>query len=97
MQVMQVDNIVTVSGLLHHIRSEKKSDKYFLFSIKQETPWHDGTTRKDFLVSRAFVSTVQETVKNLPEGTPLKVQGSLHSSLGSGEMYIYAQEVETIV
>jgi hypothetical protein len=97
MEITQVDNIVTVSGLLHHIRSEKKNDKYFLFSIKQETPWYDGTTRKDFLVSRAFIPTVRETVRSLPEGTPLKVQGSLHSSLGSGEMYIYAQEVETIV
>jgi hypothetical protein len=94
---MRVDNIVTVSGLLHHIRSEKKNDKYFPFSVKQETPWHDGSTRKDFLVSRAFIPGIQEQVKNLPEGTPLKVQGTLQSSLGSGEMYIYVQEVETIV
>jgi hypothetical protein len=94
---MRVDNIVTVSGLLHHIRSEKKNDKYFPFSVKQETPWYDGTIRKDFLVSRAFIPHIREQVKNLPEGTPLKVQGSLQSSLGSGEMYIYVQEVETIV
>jgi hypothetical protein len=94
---MRVDNIVTVSGLLHHIKSEKKNDKYFSFSVKQETPWNDGTVRKDFLVSRAFIPDIQEQVKNLPEGTPLKVQGTLQSSLGSGEMYIYAQEVETIV
>ena len=95
-EVMKVDNEVTVSGLLHHIRSEKKSDKYFLFSIKQETPWSDGTIRKDFLVSRAFIPDVQEQVKSLPEGTPLKVNGSLQSSLGSGEMYIYAREVEAL-
>ncbi|MDR1977631.1 MAG: DNA-binding protein [Synergistaceae bacterium] len=93
---MRVDNIVTVSGLLHHIRSEKKNDKYFPFSVKQETPWHDGTVRKDFLVSRAFIPDVQELVKGLPEGTPLKVRGILHSSLGSGEMYIYVQEVSTL-
>ena len=93
---VKVDNAVTVSGLLHHIRSEKKSDKYFLFSIKQETPWNDGTIRKDFLVSRAFIPDVKEKVKALPEGTPLKVLGSLQTSLGSGEMYIYAQEVETL-
>ena len=96
MEAMKVDNAVTVSGLLHHIKSEKKSDKYFLFSIKQETPWSDGTIRKDFLVSRAFISDVQEKIKALPEGTPLKVYGSLQSSLGSGEMYIYAREVETL-
>jgi hypothetical protein len=95
-EVMKMDNSVTVSGLLHHIRSEKKSDKYFLFSLKQETPWNDGTIRKDFLVSRAFIPDVQKQVKALPEGTPLKVIGSLQSSLGSGEMYIYAREVEAL-
>ena len=95
-EIMRMDNSVAVSGLLHHIKSEKKSDKYFLFSIKQETPWSDGTIRKDFLVSRAFIPNVQEQVKALPEGTPLKVHGSLQSSLGSGEMYIYAREVETL-
>ena len=95
-EIMRADNSVTVSGLLHHIRSEKKSEKYFLFSIKQEAPWSDGTVRKDFLVSRAFIHDVQEQVKALAEGTPLKVLGLLQSSLGSGEMYIYAREVEIL-
>ncbi|MDR2528349.1 MAG: DNA-binding protein [Synergistaceae bacterium] len=93
---MRVDNEVMVSGLLHHIRSEKKSDKYFLFSVKQETPWHDGSVRKDFLVSRAFIPTVREQVKALAEGTPLRVRGSLQSSLGSGEMYLCAKNVELL-
>ena len=95
-EVMKVDNEVTVSGLLHHVRGEKKNDKYFSFSIKQEAPWGDGTIRKDFLVSRAFIPDVQEQVKALPEGTPLRVRGSLQSSLGSGDMYIYAREVEAL-
>lgn len=94
--VMQVDNKVTVTGLLHHIRSDKKSGKYFLFSVKQETPWNDGTIRKDFLVSRAFIPSIQDQVKSLPEGTPLRVEGTLQSSLGSGDMYIYAQEVQAL-
>jgi hypothetical protein len=94
--VTKVHNEVALSGLLHHIRSERKSDKYFLFSVKQETPWSDGTVRKDFLVSRAFIPGVQEQIKALPEGTPLKVLGSLHSSRGSGEMYIYVNEVKTL-
>jgi hypothetical protein len=93
---MQVDNSVTISGLLHHIKSGKRDDKYFLFSVKQETPWSDGTIRKDFLVSRAFLPEIQERVQVLPEGTPLKVSGSLHSSLGSGELYVYAREVEVL-
>jgi hypothetical protein len=93
---MQLDNSVTVSGLLHHIKSGKKNDKYLLFSVKQETPWGDGTTRRDFLVSRAFLPEIQERIQTLPEGAPLKVIGSLHSSLGSGELYIYVQEVEVL-
>ncbi|MDR1649013.1 MAG: DNA-binding protein [Synergistaceae bacterium] len=93
---MQVDNSVTISGLLHHIKSGKKSGKYLLFSIKQETPWGDGTTRRDFLVSRAFLPEIQDRIQSLPEGTPLKVTGSLHSSLGSGELYIYVEGVEVL-
>lgn len=93
---MQTDNRVTVSGLLHHIRTDKKSEKYFPFSIKQETPWNDGTTRKDFLLSRVFLSNLQDEIKNLPEGTPLKISGILQSSLGSGDMYINVQEVHKI-
>ena len=93
---MQIDNIVTVSGHLHHIRSEKKNGRYFSFSVKQETPQNDGTLRRDFLVSRAFVPEIREQVMALPEGTPLRVSGILQSSLGSGEMYINVREVEPL-
>jgi len=93
---VKVDNAVTVSGFLHHIKSEKKSDKYFLFSIKQETTCGDGTTRKDFLISRAFIPDIQAQVRELPRGTPILVRGTLQSSRGSGEMYIYAREVEVL-
>lgn len=93
---MHMDNAVTISGLLHHIRTDKKSDRYFPFSIKQETPWNDGTVRKDFLVSRAFHPTLQDEVRALPEGTPLRVHGVLQTSLGSGEMYIHVKEVQKV-
>ena len=93
---MQIDNIVTVSGRLHNIRSEKRNDKYFSFSVKQETPQDDGSLRRDFLVSRAFVPEIRERVMAMPEGTPLRVNGILQSSLGSGEMYINAREVEPL-
>jgi len=93
---VKVDNVVTVSGLLHHTKSEKKSDRYFLFSIKQETQWSDGTIRKDFLISRAFIPEIQTLVKELPKGTPVRLRGKLQSSRGSGEIYIYACEVEVL-
>jgi hypothetical protein len=93
---MDWDNSVTVSGLLHHVRNGKKNDQYFLFSVKQESPWIDGTVRKDFLLSRAFLPDVRKRVESLPEGTPLEVIGSLQSSLGSGDLYIYAREIRAI-
>ncbi|MDR1732471.1 MAG: DNA-binding protein [Synergistaceae bacterium] len=93
---MQMQNTVTVSGLLHHVRTDKKSDRYFPFSIRQETPWNDGSTRRDFLLSRAFLPEIQSQVKALPEGTPLKVRGVLQTSLGSGEMYIHVEEIHKI-
>jgi hypothetical protein len=94
--VMILDNSVTVSGLLHHVRNGRKNDKYFLFSVKQESLWNDGTVRKDFLLSRAFLPDVRERVESLPEGTPLRVNGALQSSLGSGDLYIYAREIHPI-
>ena len=93
---MQFDNTVTISGLLHHVKRERKSEKYFMFSVKQETQQDDGTVRKDFLVSRAFVPEIQEQVKAMAEGTPLSVQGVLHSSLGSGDMYVNVREVRAL-
>jgi len=93
---VRTDNLVMVSGVLHHSKSGNKSDKYFLFSVKQETPWFDGSIRKDFLVSRAFIPELQAQIKGLPDKTPIKLTGSLQSSKGSGEMYIYASEVEIL-
>ena len=93
---MQIDNIVSISGLLHHVRGGERQEKYFPFSVKQETPQDDGALRKDFLVSRAFAPDIIEQVKALPDGAPLRVNGILQSSLGSGEMYINAREVEPL-
>ena len=52
--MVQIENSVTVSGLLHFIKGDKK-EKYFPFSIRHENLWTDGTVRKDFLTVRAFV------------------------------------------
>ena len=71
---MVIENSVTVSGLLHFI-SKKKEHKYFPFSIRHENPWTDGTTRKDFLLARAFPEELQAKLKALTEGTPVKVEG----------------------
>lgn len=92
---MQIENSVTVSGLLHFI-GKKKDHKYFPFSIRHENPWTDGTVRRDFLTARAFPADVQEKLKELTEGTPIRVKGVLRSSRGSGELYLAALGLEVI-
>lgn len=93
---MNFENTVVVSGMLHHIKKDKQSDKYFLFAIKQESTKADGSTRRDFLVSRVFVPEIAKQVSEMAVGTPLKVSGELRVSSGSGEMYIYARAVEKV-
>lgn len=90
---MAQENSVTVSGLLHLVGT-KKEHKYFPFSIRHENPWTDGTTRKDFLMARAFPAEVQEKLKGLAEGAPIHVEGVLRSSRGSGELYLAALKLE---
>ena len=93
--MVQVENSVTVSGLLHFI-SRKKDQKYIPFSIRHENPWPDGTTRKDFLTVRAFVPEVQKQLKELDEGAAIKVEGVLRASRGSGDMYLSAERLEVL-
>ena len=92
---MNYVNEVTLSGLLHHL-NRKKEHKYFPFSIRHENLWTDGTTRKDFLSARAFPAEVQETLSSLDENTPVRVKGVLHTSKGSGELYLAVLEVEVL-
>ncbi|MCL1941387.1 MAG: DNA-binding protein [Synergistaceae bacterium] len=93
---MQFENSVTVSGILHRIKKEKQDEKYYLFAVKQETVKDDGSVRKDFLVTRVFIPEVAQFVRSLDEGSMIRVGGEIRVSSGSGEMYIYACNVEKI-
>ncbi|MBQ9564425.1 MAG: OB-fold nucleic acid binding domain-containing protein [Synergistaceae bacterium] len=90
---MVQENSVTVSGQLHFIGT-RKEHKYFPFSIRHENAWTDGTTRRDFLTARAFPAEIQEKLKSLEEGAPIKVEGVLRSSRGSGELYLAVLRLE---
>jgi len=84
---MLTENIVTVSGTLHLVRVEPsagKPKKYMPFSVRQDTPGMDGSVRKDFLLARIY------------DGVPVRVQGDVRSSLGSGEMYINVTAIEAL-
>ena len=94
--MVPIENSVTISGLLHFIKSDKKDRKYFPFSIRHENLWTDGTLRKDFLTVRAFVSEVKEKLNTLAEWTPIKVDGVLRASRGSGDMYLSAERLEVL-
>ncbi|MBQ4470130.1 MAG: hypothetical protein II917_08340 [Synergistaceae bacterium] len=87
---MNYFNQVIVSGLLHHLKSGTKNHDYFAFSVRHE---EDG--RKDFLNARAFDPALQEKLKSLQENSPIRVKGVLHSSIGSGELYLAVQELDS--
>ena len=91
---MNFSNIVTVSGLIHHLSRKKES--YFPFSVRHENLWSDGTMRKDFLTARAFSDDLKEKLSGLAENTPVLVKGILRSSKGSGEMYLDVMEAEIL-
>ncbi len=85
---MLTENIVTVA--------ENRLGKYVSFAVRQETPWSDGSTRRDFLLMRAYHPELREWVLSREEGTPLRVEGDVRSSLGSGEMYVHVRKIEEI-
>ena len=92
---MNYISTVTISGLIHHL-SRKKNSSYFPFSIRQESIWTDGTTRKDFLSARAFPDDLRGKLSGTAENTPVKITGVLRSSKGSGEMFIDVTEAEIL-
>ena len=88
-------NTVTLTGLVHHL-GRKKDSKYFPFSVRHESTWTEGTTRKDFLNARAFSADVQEKLASLQENTPVRVNGELRTSKGSGELYLAVLGAEAL-
>ncbi len=87
---MNYFNQVVISGLVHHLKSGSKSHDYFAFSVR-----HEAGGRKDFLNARAFDPALQEKLKSLQENSPVRVKGVLHSSIGSGELYLAVQELDS--
>ncbi|MDD2206705.1 MAG: DNA-binding protein [Aminobacterium sp.] len=97
---MLTENIVTVAGTLHHVQGKKilqnRLGEYVTFALKQETPWDDGSTRRDFLLMRAYQPELRKWVLSRKEGTTVRVEGDVRSSLGSGEMYVLVRAIEEI-
>jgi hypothetical protein len=98
--VAMVENLVKISGKLHFVEGESFQEsrvgKYLVFSVKQETPWEDGSIRRDFLLMRAFDPAIQRWVLARQEDTPVRIEGKLRSSSGSGKMYISVETIEEV-
>ncbi|QTX33605.1 DNA-binding protein [Aminithiophilus ramosus] len=94
------ENSARVSGSLHHVRGEAVRDsrmgEYTSFSVRQERSLEGGTIRRDFIMARVFDGALQEKVRSLLEGTTVRVEGEIRSSLGSGEIYLLAQRIEEV-
>lgn len=98
MQVLE--NLVKVTGKLHLVHGEtiqeNRLGRYVRFSVRQDTPWEDGSTRHDFLIMRAYKREIQDLVLKQSEGVAVKIEGQVRSSLGSGEMYILVENMEIL-
>ncbi|MBL3592345.1 MAG: OB-fold nucleic acid binding domain-containing protein [Synergistaceae bacterium] len=94
------ENSVRVTGELHHLKGEvtrgSRIGNYIGFSIRQERLLGDGSTRKDFILARAFDLPLQEQLRTFAEGSRLRVEGEIRSSLGSGEIYLLARKIEPL-
>ena len=95
-----IENTVKISGRLHFIEGVQEQisrmGKYVAFSVRQDTPWEDGSIRHDFLLMRAFDSDIKEWLRDKEEGTPVRIEGKIRSSAGSGEMYVQVEKIEKI-
>lgn len=98
MQVLE--NLVKVTGRFHMIHGEQVQEnrlgRYVRFSVRQDTPWEDGSTRHDFLIMRAYSPELQKLALQQCEGVEMKIEGQVRSSLGSGEMYILVEHMEIL-
>ena len=91
------ENSVKVSGKVHFLKGQAEGEtgtgKYMQFSVRQDSDWRDGTTRRDFLIVRAYDEELRKKLCAKQEGDDIVVEGTLRSSRGSGVNYIRCQAV----
>lgn len=93
-----LENSVSISGNMHVIKAQAEGEtgtgKYIRFAVRQENTEPDGHTRRDFLVVRAYDAGLRGQITGLKDGDPVKVEGTLRSSRGSGVNYIRCVKIE---
>lgn len=93
-----LENSITISGTVHVIKAQAEGEtgtgKYIRFAVRQENQEQDGHTRRDFLVVRVYDEELRDVLAGKNDGDPVKVQGTLRSSKGSGVNYIRCSKIE---
>ncbi len=90
-------NIVTLSGAVHVIKAKNEGEnatgKYTRFAVKQE----DSEKGRDFIVVRVYDddnNVMRGILAGKNDNDPVKVEGTLRSSRGSGENYVRCGKIE---
>lgn len=95
---MEFENTVRVTGSIHLPKGDRagknKNGVYLRFSLRHSSVGFDGIERPSFLPVRVFDADLQEWLRGKGEDSPVHLVGKLHSSSGSGEMFILAESLE---
>lgn len=90
-------NTVTLSGDVHVIKAQNEGEtgtgKYTRFAVRQEDPERG----RDFIVVRVYDKdneNMREVLATKNDNDPVKVEGTLRSSRGSGVNYVRCVKIE---
>ena len=93
-----LENCVKISGFVHTIKAQAEGEtgtgKYIRFAVRQENQELDGHTRRDFLVVRVYDEELRKILAGMNDSDPVKVEGTLRSSRGSGVNYVRCAGIE---
>lgn len=91
-------NSVRLVGALHFVKGaqhqENRLGDYLRFSLKQDSMDNRGNPRHDFIMVRVYDEELKEWLETQKEGTPLRLEGQIKTSVGSGEMYVLGENIE---
>ena len=91
-------NVVRLEGTLHFLKGEQVGEnrcgRYFRFSVRHESKDYRGNERHDYILARAYDPELQDRLRQCGEGDRILLEGSVRSSVGSGEMYVLAEKLE---
>lgn len=97
-EIMTLENSVKLSGFVHVIKAQAEGEtgtgKYVRFAVRQEKQDFDGRARRDFIVVRVYDEAMREILAGKNDNDPVKVEGTLRSSRGSGVNYVRCIKIE---